>query len=203
MSSIPCNIVILPSDDLADKAIASSQQLHDLGSLFTLEYGKFYPHASIFMLQLKIDDLPKAETLLAEIATKTNDLDLIAANYYQSMNFIGVEYQKPDQINNLQQAVISALNPIRDGVREKVKPRMLEATGLALDNYQKYGWDTVGELYWPHLTITRFAEPQPSAEAMLSDVSSFSGQYTRLGLFEMGDNGTCIRKIAEYEFAHQ
>lgn len=200
MSSIPCNVAILPSDDLADKAITASQQLRDLGSLFTLEYGRFYPHASIYMLQLKIDDLPQAETLLAEIATKTNDLDLVATNYGQSKNFLDVEYQKTDQISNLQQAVISALNPIRDGMREKDKGRLLEATGLALENYQKYGWDSVGELYRPHLTITRFAEPQPSAEALLPDVSSFSGQYTRLGLFEMGDNGTCIRKIAEYEF---
>jgi len=35
--------------------------------------------------------------------------------------------------------------------------------------------------------------------AMLPSSEIFSGDFTRIGLFEMGINGTCIRKIAEFD----
>ncbi len=76
---------------------------------------------------------------------------------------------------------------------------MLEATGLALDNFKQFGWNSIGALYRPHMTLTRFNNQQTDPEALLPDVAGLSGTFTRLGLFEMGDNGTAVRKIAEFE----
>lgn len=199
MNSLPCDIVILPNDELANKAISASQKLAPLGGLFTLEIGKYFPHASLFMLQLKEDDLENVKSLLAEIASKTSALNLKASNYEQKEAYVDVEYARNEQTASLQQQVVATLNPIRDGMREKDKARMLEATGLALENFQNYGYKYVGELFRPHITFTRFSETQPKAKSLLPELSTFNGSFTKLGLFEMGDNGTCVRKIAEFD----
>ena len=197
MDSLPCDVVILPNEELANKAISASQKLAPLGGLFKLEIGKYFPHSSLFMLQLKEDDLEKAKSLLAEIANKTAALDLKASKYEQKKAFVDVEYARNEQIDNLQQQVIAVLNTFRDGMREKDKARMREATGLALGNFQNYGYKYVGELFRPHITFTRLSETRPEAKSLLPDLSSFDGSFTKLGLFEMGDNGTCVRKIAD------
>lgn len=203
MSSVACDVVILPNDDLAEKAIMASRALEPLGSLFTLEIGKYYPHSSLYMSQLNKGDLTNIQKLLSAVAAKTSSLKLTASRFYQSENYIDVEYGKTERLAELQKQVIAALNPVRDGMREKDKARMLEATGLALDNFKNYGYKYVGELFRPHITFTRFSQEQADAEKLLPDLSDFDGTFTRIGLFEMGDNGTCVRKIAEFDLQQE
>jgi 2'-5' RNA ligase len=198
-SSIPCDIVALPSDELAAKAILASKKLESLGSLFSLEIGKYFPHSSMYMLQLSTDTIEQVKQLLADIAHETKPLQLEASGYYQKEGFIDAGYTVSDELRNLQEKVLSVINPLRDGMREKDKARMVEATGLPLKNYQDYGYKYVGELFRPHITLTRFSEEQPTAEQLLPDLSEFNGTFTRIGLFEMGDNGTCIREIGSWE----
>jgi len=199
MSSLPVDVVILPSGELAEKAIAASKQLEQFGSLFTLETGKYFPHSSLYMLQLDVDDLEQVKRILAEIAQNSKPLTLSASRHYQTRGFIDVEYSRNEQIDTLQDIVVTALNPIRDGMRPKDKARMLEAKGLAYDNFELFGYKYVGELFRPHITFTRFNEDQPEAEKELPPVSEFDGTFTRIGLFEMGDDGTCIREIGSWE----
>lgn len=199
MNSLPCDVVILPNDELANKAILASQKLAPFGGLFTLEIGRYFPHVSLYMLQLKEDDLENVKSLLAEIASKTSALNLKVSNYEQKEAYVDVEYARNEQTDRLQQQVVAMLNPIRDGMLEKNKARMLEATGLALENFQNYGYKNVGELFRPHITFTRFGSEQPTAQELLPELATFNGTFTKLGLFEMGDNGTCVRRIAEFD----
>ena len=201
MSSIACDVVILPNNELSAKAISASQKLAALDTVFTLKVGEFYPHASVYMLQLNETDIPSAKELLANVAAITNELQLTATTYDQTKCFFDTEYLKPKVLQSLQDDVVAALNPIRDGLRDKDKPRMLESAGLALENYKNYGWNTIGDLYRPHMTLTRFKNEQANPQELLPDVSSFRGTFSRLALFEMGDNGTAVRMIAEFELA--
>jgi hypothetical protein len=198
MNSLPYDIVILPADELAQKAIGLSKRLVEYGTLFTLEEGRYYPHASLYMTQLKVADLEEVKALLADIATRTPQLDLTAARYDQAEGYIDADYARTETLDRLQMAVVEAINPIRDGMREKDKARMLTTTGKIRENLEKYGYRGVGELFRPHMTFARFADGQPIDTSVLPNPSGFSGQFVKLGLFEMGDNGTCIRKIAEF-----
>lgn len=200
MTSIPCNIAILPTSALAQKAIALSQRLEQYNTIFTLKDNVYFPHISLYMTQLKIADLDKVKAILAAIAANTPQSDLTATGYYQAEGYIDVNYGRTDVLDTLQMAVIEAINPIRDGMREKDKARMLAATGKVRENLEKYGYRGVGELFRPHLTFTRFTDSQSIDTRDLPNPSEFSGQFTKLGLFEMGDNGTCVRKIGEFEF---
>jgi hypothetical protein len=198
MNSLPYDIVLLPCEALAQKAIALSRRLKQYETLFTLEDGTYYPHASFYMVQLKTGDVDSVKKLLADIAAQSSPFDLVADRYDQALGFIDAEYRRTDVLDQLQTAVINAINPIRDGMREKDKVRMLEAEGLTLENYKQYGYRYVGKLFRPHLSITRFTDERSIDITDLPRPSELSGMFDRLGLFEMGDNGTCVRKIAEF-----
>lgn len=199
MSSVPCNVVLLPDAELAESAIRCSADLQDLGVHFALAVGAFYPHVTVYMLQLRSNDLDSVQHLLEGITNGTPKFELEAARYWQAQQFFDVEYTKTQQVSQLQDEVVAALNPVRDGMCQKDVARMAEAEGQRLENYKLYGWDCIGELYRPHMTITRFTDEQDITKLNLPDVANFSGSFSKLGLFEMGDNGTCVRKIAEFQ----
>jgi hypothetical protein len=203
MNSIPCDIVLLPAPELAAKAVVASQQLQSQGTHFTLAPAGPFPHASLYMTQLQTDRLAAVQKLLAAIAASTPVQSLVATSYYQSKGYLDPNYQRTPELDTLQMAVVHAINPVRQGaMRENDKARLTDATGLAKENLETYGYVNVGELFRPHLTLTRFLDETPvDTAALLPAATEFSGQFTRLGLFEMGTNGTCVREIGSWELA--
>jgi 2'-5' RNA ligase len=199
MDTIPCDIVLLPEEKLAERAMTASQQLEPFDTFFTLKTGEYYPHASLYMCQLAVDDLPKVEQVLQQIAETLQPFELSAVRYSLGQGFavgyVDPEYTVTNELRTAQEAIIAAINPLRAGMRESDIAKMKDATGIKLENLQKYGFPSVGELFRPHMTLTRLKENQPEALAILPDIATFSGRFTRLGLFQMGSNGTCIREI--------
>jgi len=203
MNTIPCDIVLLPEETLAERAIRASQLLEPFGTHFTLKVGEYYPHASLYMCQVAVDDLPKIEHALQQLAEALKPFDLSAVRYALGQGFavgyVDPEYAVTDELRAAQEAIIAAINPLRAGMRESDIAKMKDATGVKLENLQKYGFPSVGELFRPHMTLTRLKENQPEALDVLPDISTFNGKFTRLGLFEMGPNGTCVRPLSIIE----
>lgn len=204
MTSLPVDIVLLPSDVLAQEAVATSKNLQQYGALFELNLttGPF-PHASLYMTQLKVEDLDRAKEILMGIAAKAPVFNLVATRYVQEEGYIDPDYERTSELAALQMKVVNAINPIRDGMREKDKARLPETTGIVRENLEKYGYRGVGELFRPHITLARFAVGKEINPSALPPASEFSGQFVKLGLFEMGDNGTCVRRIAEFDLGHE
>lgn len=193
----------MPSSELATKTIEASKLTKQYESFFTLEDGKFYPHMSLYMFQLNEGDISRVEEVLANIAKDTATVSARATTYRLGEGFgvgyVDPEYEITDELSSLQHRVKEAVNPIRAGMRESDVKKMQDAEGLKLVNLQKYGYPAVGDLFRPHITLTRLKEHNPKVlELLPQDVSTFSGVFDRLGLFEMGENGTCIRKIVEF-----
>ena len=195
MAKIACDVVLLPGQDVTQTAINLSSNLAVLGTLFTLKIGQFSPHISVYMLQLDEDDLSEVERRLTSLATATSPLCLDAVKYNQVERYFDVEYTKNDDLTNLQNQVIESLNPIRAGLRANDQARLADTSGLALTNLQRYGWRSVGDLYRPHLTITRFCDDQTYPTSGLPNIVEFNSKFSYLALFEMGENGTAARKI--------
>lgn len=198
--SIPCDLVLLPSKDLASKAIKASKATRKYESFFTLEDGKVYPHMSLYMFQLDETDIPKIEEVLDEIAKNTDSITATAIKYGLGVGFgvgyVDPEYKVTDDLKDLQDKVVQAVNPLRAGTRESDIAKIQDATGVKLKNLQKFGYPSIGELFRPHITLTRLKEYNPDVLKLLpEDVGTFTGLFDRIGLFEMGSNGTCVRQI--------
>lgn len=198
MESKPCNIVLLPNKLLSDRTIELSKTLRSDKTLFTLEYGSFYPHISLYMLELKLKDYQKVQTVLQGITATQSLHKLTAIKYDQKMGFLDAEYATTAPLQELQDLVVDALNPIRNGMREKDKLRMEQADGIKRDYFEKYGYPNVKKLFRPHITLTRFDDESLLDTSTLPNASVFSGVFGRLGFLESGDNGTCVRLLSSF-----
>lgn len=200
MNSLPCDIVLLPSDELTDYAVEVSKSLQKYDANFTLGVGKCYPHMSLYMFQLNVDDIPRIEATLKRIAKDFPAYAATATTYTMdeghAAGSVFPQYEITPKLRKLQEDVITAVNPIRCGMREKDKAKMVDATGVKLQNLQQFGYPSIGELFHAHITLTRLKGYRPEVLQTLPDIQSFSGTFNRIGLFEMGDFGTCIRPLA-------
>lgn len=200
--SIPCDIVLLPNEELTQTAIATSQRLTKYDPFFTLEIGKFYPHMSLYMFQIEEDGIKNVTTVLREIAANQSVIHGHASGYKMgegfAVGYVDPDYEATDELHAIQQAVVAAVNPLRSDMRQSDKDKMVDATGVKLANLQTYGYPSIGELFRPHITLTRLKEYLPEALHDLPDIALFDGTFDRIGLFEMGPNGTCVRQIAEF-----
>ncbi len=198
-TSLSCNIVLLPADDLAQKSLDASQKLQKYDPLFVLGEQTLIPHCSLYMVQLKQADLDKISALLAQIAQTTSIQDLQPTGYVQDAGYIDVSYDCPDSLVALQNKVLEAINPLRDGLRPKDAARLEAASGIVRENLETYGYRGVGELFRPHITFTRVAGTEPVDLSDLPAPQAFARKFTKLALCEMGDNGTCARTIATFD----
>lgn len=196
MTSIACDIVLLPSPQLASLAYKTSARLKDKNTFFTLKEGEYYAHASLYMVQLDVDSIEKVEQALRMVASKLKPLRVTAKEFHQEWGYFDVEYYRNETIDNIQNQVVQLINPLRDGLREKDQERIKTATGVELENLQKYGYRSIGSEFAPHITFTRFIDSATKPNVG-SDLREFDGEFVSIGLFEMGDNGTCVRKILE------
>jgi hypothetical protein len=203
--TIACDIVLLPSEDQAQLAIQASQHLSQQGSLFMLDDKNLYAHASLYMFQMDIANQEECIAALQEIAAG-NNIQRLEQNgfFYQNSGhykgYVNVSFARNKEVDLLQEQVLAAFNDLRADTSEKNKQKMITATGLQLEYLQKYGYASIGDLFRPHLTLTRFPiEIEPDLTSLLPS-KNFTGEFTRLGLVEVGPHGTSIRKIADFYF---
>jgi hypothetical protein len=203
-TAIPCDIVLLPDTGQAKQAAHCSELLSRQGSLFTIDNQNFFAHASMYMFQMSADKQDECIAVLQKIAQAAAIQTLSQNGYsYQDTGFgkgyVDIAYSRNDKADRLQQTIVDLFNPLRAGMRENDKAKMVDATGIKLENLQKYGYPAIGELFRPHITITKFPQDIEPDLNVLPDPTIFTGVFTKLGLFEMGDNGTCIRCIASFD----
>lgn len=198
MDSKSYNIVLLPTDEIIKRACSLSEYFEIFNSRFTLNSFNYFAHVSLYMVQLKTVDIPYVTDRLRGIATSTDIVDLRAAEYRQANGYIDAEYERTRIVDELQMRVIDDVNFVRDGLRADDRARLETAKGLELANIQQYGYRSVGDLFVPHLTFTRFIETDVIDVSDLPDICEFNDNFVKLALFEMGENGTCVRLVTEY-----
>jgi hypothetical protein len=106
-------------------------------------------------------------------------------------------------------AIIEQLNSLRIGLREKdpvghiLKEWIPQTSGELRENYDNFGYDEIGTLFRPHITFSRFTRRDLTIDtSKLPSVSNFSSTFTTLGLFEMGENGTCIHTAGIWKIGY-
>ncbi len=195
MNSKPYDIVLLPETKLVQNSIELSKKLEKFGTYFTLDNKTYFPHLSLYMLQLNEDGLKKTQDFLSDFSHMTDTVYVNANEYHYEGNYLDIEYIKSDTLISIQEQIIHALNSVRDGLRERDVEKLPTATGETLFNINTFGYRSVGNLFFPHLTFTRFKNEQKDVLKTLPSKDIFEGKYNRIGIFELGDNGTCIREV--------
>jgi 2'-5' RNA ligase len=196
----PCDIVLLPAAGLAQQSIDTSRRLsRESNALFTLDEAVSVPHISLYMGQFGATGLEKLQALLGSIAASTPPFSLTVTSYMQADGYVDANYARSDALDHLQMAVVNGANPLRDGILTEDATRLETADGEGRGNLETYGYQFVGELFRPHLTLMRLNDNGTVDTNTLPEPDEFSGQFVHLGVFELGENGRCVRKIASFD----
>lgn len=201
------DVVLLPTKDIADLSIEVSNQLEKDGTKFALNTSDALTHLSLYMANFTPENLAAAISKLAGVAAATPALPLTATAYTHDLEqgMFEITYGNTPAITALQTAIITELNPLRSGLREKdpvgrtLVDYIPQTSGELRTNFDTFGYDEIGSFFRPHITFTRFTEYGHTTDLdILPSVEAFSTTFTTLALCEMGENGTCSRTVATW-----
>ncbi|HUB93347.1 MAG TPA: DUF1045 domain-containing protein [Verrucomicrobiae bacterium] len=190
------DIALLPTARVTERAVSTSEKLREQAVRFTLHPTGPFPHLSLYMVSLSDRVIASVVERLSRIAQETPKLVLTATEYSQGRGYLSVAYGRLVTLDALQMTVITAVNPLRDGLMSDDAVRLQVSTGIQRENLERYGYVDVGSLFRPHVTLTRFELETVHAVSELPDLKQFTGVFSELGLFELGDSGTCVRKVS-------
>lgn len=197
MKSKSFNVIIYPPADISKRAISISKKLKKKKGLFVLDSKKYFPHITIYMTEFPVKNVPKIRKMLREFATKTKPFRINSLKYRQNSDgYIDVDYRKSKNIKELQKKIIALLNPLREGLlRPKDKARISALSKTQQRNIKRYGYWSMDAEFFPHLTFTKLEKFNKLALSGINKLD-FSFDVNKLGLFYLGDYGTC-RKLIE------
>lgn len=179
--SLAVDIVILPPDEVMDRAIALNKEYE---SRFTLNKKDHLPHITLSQAIIKKSDLKKIEVKLETIASTFKPLKL-SASLANSSGFT-LEVHKSPRLKNLH---VTVMDKLKDLVSYDAKAEhfyddpVSDKTVAWVCNFLT---NSAYDKYYPHITLSI------SGPVDLKETMDFTA--TRLVLCHLGDYNTC-RKI--------
>ncbi len=203
MSVPEYDVVLLPSPELREQAIATSEQLaKQKGGQFILD-DQHEPHLSLYMVPLEADVVQEAVARLEIVAQAIGPQAVRAVAYQLARGYLDVEFKKTEALVAIQKDVVDRINPLRRNAIMEFDASLVDKVfGEVLENIMKYGFRTVGPNHFrPHMTFTRFADEHTRVDLRggMPRLATFSGTFDRLGLYKLGQHGTCSELVAAFD----
>lgn len=197
------NIAFIPPDDVASEVVKLSG---DIGkkeeSYFCVDNLNFYPHITIYSPEYPAYNLEKVLDAVAELSKKLAPIKFIFKSIKTGQGFVGVEFNYSEEIKNIHESIVEKLNPLREGhIREKYSASyQMEFSEEKKKNIQKYGYPNSMSLYHPHMSIARLKD-EKDAEKIAGEVTWPIKEFMvdKIGIYRMGNHGTCIELTKEVE----
>lgn len=194
MTKIAIDVVLLPSEEMMDKAIKINEELlKDYENKIILHKENCLPHISLCMGCIDEKDLPKAKEILDDIANEFKQMDLVAEDIEAEIiptgkKVSGLNIKKTDEVQKIHEIVMGKLFHLLtyNAEIEMVfnPPEVEEVTLFWIKNYSKKYKNP--DKFHPHITVG-FGE---------TDKFYFPINFgaSRLALCHLGNYCTC-RKI--------
>ena len=166
-----------------------------------LDGKNYFPHISIYPPEFPEQGLDKIISEVIKISKSVKPFKLTFKDILYEEGFLGINFKNDKKVKELHLMVLESINPLReDLMRDKYKDKKFlgKQTKIAKGYIIKYGYPRVLDLYIPHLTLIRF-DSLKSSDEVISKIKWDKNEIevSKLGIFEMGDNGTCIKLIKE------
>lgn len=204
MKTVRLDIAIIPDDKLLLETERLSKSLSkNFQTYFTLDNQSFYSHLTLYSPEFPTN---RKQSIIKVVKKISHEVNKFTANLEKGFQFqdgfIGIQVENSINLRNLHNKVVDRLNSSREGeLREKYKGQSVleKYTTEQLSNIKSYGYPDVKSLFDPHITLTRLVNTEETKAAIeIIDLESSILHVEKLGIFEMGKDGTCIKKIAEY-----
>lgn len=198
--SVLLNVSALPPERVGSAIVELSAGLRAKGGLFAVDGVRRRPHLTLFMARFPTVTVDAVRTALAALTTgrdlphaRHDGFHLTAGHYYEA------SYRRTESILALHDSVLRELAAMRYSPGEPIEEEYFAPyTAEQRANAAEWGYDLAGELYRPHVTITRFADAPAGPLPTPAGDPDLSFTVTRLGLFTADVHGATDRLVAEF-----
>lgn len=179
---IRLNIAIIPSKEVSEFAIKVSKEFSEkYPTEFTLDGKKFFPHITIYPVEIATKSLKKFINKIRVVVEKIDKFNVRFGRLWSVRDngecWVGIPVFKDKKIKLLNKHIVN-------GIDLSGKARSLAF-----------------ETYHPHLTITSFALEVVQGSVRLPKMKNETMIVDRIGIFEMGSHGTCKKVLYEFELS--
>lgn len=193
------NFVILPPDHVMDIAISLNKRACKESYIF-LDKDKSFPHISLLMGCLRLDQIMQAEIMLKAIASQHKKMTLSITHMHTVNTSAGdIMTLDIDPYNNLQllhESLVKDFAPLlsKDATEADIFDSSPAASTLAWIN--NYIPNSCFANFWPHITIGYTKE-----NALSERFGPFTFPASRLAICHLGNYCTCKRILTEVRLA--
>ncbi len=193
MAKIAVDVVLLPSEEMADKAIAANKELlRQYAHKIVLDKESCLPHISLAMGCIDERNIAEIEKILKTTAEQTSLGQLTAAGIHIETNRAGekvsiIEIEKTEALQSLHEEVMHRLAAYFSyDVKADMVLSSSETSESTLDWIKNYPEKSSFEKFFPHITIG------------YGEINNFSFPIifsaSKLAVCHLGNHCTC-RKI--------
>lgn len=198
------NIVFIPPEKISSAAIDLCKQIENLYKVsFSLDGVTNHPHITIYQLIVSEDSLQKLTHILERIAQLATSQEFVFKNFQQHFGFLGASFEPTNQIKTFQQLVVEKTEAFRSKDIIQLDNSIIQQYPQKQQEIiRKFGFDNLLDFYNPHITITQLSDFK-TAEKLTNELSWEAGSFcsNSLGLYELGDFGTCNKLIKKFKLA--
>lgn len=198
--TILLNVAVIPSADVSAAAVMLSQELHTLGGIFQLDGVDRFAHLTLYMARFARSDLARVQAALSVALGELETIRLTQNGYFVTPGgYYEISYLRSPSLIHVHDKVTRALRTLRFSPGHPVAESYFGIyTSEQQQNAQKTGYDLAGDLYRPHVTLTRF-DNVPDINVLPTAGSNLSFTATRIGSFEADSMGAARKHIAEFK----
>jgi 2'-5' RNA ligase len=198
---IGIGVAFVPPESAKDLAVKLSAEISQKSeAYFVLDGKNFYPHITIYAPEFPAKNLDKVLFSIEELSKQISSVRFSFTKMMPEFGWIGVESKLSEEIKNIHIKIVQLLNPLHEGhLREKYLSETNDIANGEQDNIKLYGHPHVIDLYRPHLTLIRLKDKK-AAEKIAGEIDWPLKEFTldKIGVFKMGDHGTCVELIKEF-----
>jgi len=205
MNFVRLNVALKVPENVAKEAIRLSKGIASREvEMFVLDGINFHPHITVYAPEhpdIKVEEVLKAAEMISKTTPQASLRFMIGES---RQGYIGIRFERSNEIQKLHENIVSKLNPLRQGhIRDKYQQ---DNTALNMEfsddqkrNIEAYGHSDVMSLYNPHMTIIRIGDEDRALKIAKNFEWSIAGfTVEKLAVYSMGENGTCKKLIQEF-----
>ncbi len=168
--------------------------------MFVLGGDKF-AHMTVFMARFADVNIDKVIQATKQSLGEIKSFNCEHVGYFITEGeYLEVSYKKSEQLTQLHEALIAAISEFRINPGDPYEEGYFAPyTQEQRVNAQKTGYDLAGNLYRPHITLTRYGKDKmPNISPALPEVN-LSFELSKLCIYRADDNGAVYDKLAEFQ----
>lgn len=195
------NIVIIPTPavnhdaEFVSEFIAGKQE-----TCFVLDHATQFPHISLYHVYLDEASVKEVADAVQRIAKSFAPFTVQSTGYHTVKGeWIDASYVLDEPLFKLHRACLEGIAPFR--VRQKdvvMREDWSDSSPARQENLELYGWSEARDLFRPHLTLARLKGKVDEDFLEIFPEKNFSFEVCKIGLYELGEHGTCRKLLAEY-----